>query len=88
MAFVTGYHSAVLCVVLLSVASYSTLEQYEAEMERFGMHCIMDGSSNSLADVGLSARVQRQECSYSAVVGEHTFLVCKYMGSFHDYSTP
>lgn len=88
MAVVTGYHSTILCMVLLSFSSGSTLEQHEAEMGRFVLHYIMDGSSNPLADVGLSARVQRQECLYSAVVGEHTVLGCKHMGSCHDHSTP
>lgn len=51
----TGYHGTVLCVVLLSAASSTAMEQNEAQMGKFSMHFFLDGGSNSLVVVGLYA---------------------------------
>ncbi|GKA96488.1 GPI mannosyltransferase 1 [Tanacetum coccineum] len=48
-------YGSILCVVLLSVAVNTTMEQNEAEMGRYFLHIVLDGSSNSLAVLGIYA---------------------------------
>ena len=57
MPHFVGDYSSVLCVVLLSVAIDITMEQNEAEMGRYFLHSVLDGSSNSLAILGLYAGI-------------------------------
>lgn len=47
-------------------------------MERRVIGIAVDGSTGSLADVGLFAGVQGKECVDSTVDGKHLVLGCKY----------
>lgn len=40
------------------------------------LHLVVDGSSNALADVGLSARIQGEECLSTALDGKLSALGC------------
>lgn len=72
-------------MVLLSVTTDSSMEQHEAQMERFGLHLGVDGISGSLAHVGLSTRIQGAKRLPAVMVGQPTVLGCKHLGSRHDY---
>ncbi|KAF9621758.1 hypothetical protein IFM89_027612 [Coptis chinensis] len=76
-----GYNSAVFCVVLLPVAPCTSMEYYDSQMGRHLLHSHMDGCSDPLADVGLSAGVQRQKCLCPVVVCRFIVLGCEHMGS-------
>ena len=52
-----GDNGTILCLVLLSFASDTALEQHETQMERNFMHNLVGWSSTSLVEVGLFARV-------------------------------
>ncbi|EEF32392.1 conserved hypothetical protein [Ricinus communis] len=50
-----GNHSAILCLVLLLAATFTAMEQYEAEVGRLMLHDGMDGGSDPLVILGLYA---------------------------------
>jgi len=72
-------------VVLLPTAPDSSLEQYEAEMERSDVRLCLDGFSSSLAYVGLSTRIQGAKRLPAVVVGKPDVLGCEHLGSTRDY---
>lgn len=51
----SGNHNTVLCLVLLLVATDTSMEQYEAEVGRHKLHACMDGCSEPLVVLGLYA---------------------------------
>lgn len=85
-SLLAGNNSTILCMVLLSFASYTIFKQYETEVERHFLHNLVGRSSTSLADVGLFAWVQGKECLSSTVDGQHLILSCKHIS--YDFSHP
>ena len=77
----TGDNSTVLCMVLLSFAFDSALEQYETSVERPFLYNLVGSSSTSLVDVGLFARIQGKERVFSTMDGQPLIPSCKYLSS-------
>lgn len=83
--YLTGHNCTVFCLVLLSAASDSSLDQHENEMERFYMHNRVDDISNALADVGIPARVQGKECLHTVMGSKLVVLGGKHICAAHNY---
>ena len=80
-----GCHSTVFCLVFLPIAVDPSLEQDEIQMARYPLHFGVDGNSIALVVLGLSFGIQRQECTYSTLVGKYNVLACKYLCSNNGY---
>ncbi|CAN0923421.1 GPI mannosyltransferase 1 [Linum grandiflorum] len=84
----TGNHGAVFCLVLLSVTADLAMEQHQAKiMGGMELHSCMDGSSDALAVMGLSARIPRQKCVSAALGSKLSFPGCKYFRDGRVHST-